>query len=83
MIPHIVLLISRLLNIVQKFFVLQTEQWIPPFKLNMSQPSSMFVVGDIIQIILDAFFLGHPVQLHCTDTHYIFNALALYILNGR
>ena len=37
-------------------FVLQTEQWIPPFKLNMSQPSSMFVVGDIIQTILDAFF---------------------------
>ena len=27
----------------------------------MSQPSSMFVAGDIIKKILGAFFLGHPV----------------------
>ena len=27
----------------------------------MSQSSSMFVAGDIIQTILGAFFLGHPV----------------------
>ena len=28
----------------------------------MSQPSSMFVAGDISQTILGAFFLGHPVE---------------------
>ena len=28
----------------------------------MSQPSSMFVAGDISQTILGAFFLGHPVD---------------------
>ena len=33
----------------------------PPIKCNMSQPSSMFVAGDICQTILGAFFLGHPV----------------------
>ena len=27
----------------------------------MSQPSRMFVAGDISQTILGAFFLGHPV----------------------
>ena len=43
------------------------EQWIPPFKLDMSQPSSMFVVGDIIQTILDAFFLGHPVEIEIME----------------
>ena len=29
----------------------------------MSQPSSMFVARDIIQTILGAFFLGHPVSV--------------------
>ena len=29
----------------------------------MSQPSSMFVAGDISQTILGAFFLGHPVVI--------------------
>ena len=41
--------------------VLQTELQIPPFKGDMSQPSSMFAAGDISQTILGAFFLGHPV----------------------
>ena len=36
------------------FFPLQAELQIPPFKLDMSQPSSMFVAGDISQTILDA-----------------------------
>ena len=31
----------------------------------MSQPSSMFVAGDVIQTILRTFFLGHPVQGSC------------------
>ena len=42
-------------------FLLQTELQIPPFKWDMSQPSSMFVAGDISPTILGAFFLGHPV----------------------
>ena len=43
-------------------FVLQTELQIPPFKWDMSQPSSMFVAGNIIQTILGAFF-GTPCTL--------------------
>ena len=33
----------------RNFFVLQTELWIPLFKWNMSQPSSMFVAREIRQ----------------------------------
>ena len=39
MIYNFDLLICRLPDIVQKFFVLFTELWIPPFKLDMSQSS--------------------------------------------
>ena len=49
---HIVFLISRLPDIVQKCFVLQMELWIPSFKCEcgMSQPSSMFIAGEIIEM---------------------------------
>ena len=63
MIYNFDLLICRLPDIVQKFFVLHTELQIPPFKCDMSQPSSMLVAEDIIQRILGTFFLGHPVVL--------------------
>ena len=33
------------------FFVLQTELWIPPFKRNMSHPSSMFGAREIKQTV--------------------------------
>ena len=55
-------LVSRLPDIAQNFFCTPdgaTDP--PPFKWDMSQASSMFVAGDIIQKILGAFFLGHPV----------------------
>ena len=43
------------------FFVLQTELWIPLFKWNMSQPSSMFVAREIkqkLRRIFVRFFLA-------------------------
>ena len=56
LIPHFNLLISRLPNIVEKSFVLQTKLWIPPFQLIMSQLSSMFVAREIKQKLWRIFF---------------------------
>ena len=59
--PIFIFLFLGFLMSYRNLFVHQTELWIPPFKWNMSQPSILFVTGDTIQTILDAFFLGHPV----------------------
>ena len=40
------------------FFVLQTELWIPLFKWNMSQPSSMFVAREIKPTLWRNFLLS-------------------------
>ena len=45
----IVLIISRVPDIIQRFFILGMKLWIPLFKLYMSPPSSMFVAGKIWQ----------------------------------
>ena len=63
LISHIDFLIFWLPDVIHKSYCTPDEAMDPTFQLNMSQPSIVFVAGDIIQTILDAFFLGHPVQL--------------------
>ena len=61
LISHIDFLIFWLPDVIHKSYCTPDEAMDPTFQLNMSQPSIVFVAGDIIQTILDAFILGHPV----------------------
>ena len=71
-------------------FVLQTALQIPFFKWDMSQPSSMFVAGDIIKKILGAFFLGHPVAFWVSEWiiiwflhSFVLSALSYWVYNNQ
>ena len=86
LIPHIVLLISQLPEIIQKCFY---TPW------DMSQPYSTFVAGDIIQTTLGTFFGGHFIlgkksyqsQIHsgarCPILFNVFKCLGHYRLQGK
>ena len=65
------------------FFVLKLELGMSLFIRDMSQPSSMFVAGDISLNNLGCIFLGHPVQklfLNTTHPQYHWSPLSAHPL---
>ena len=63
----------------RKVFVLKTKLWIPPFQLIMSQPSSMFLAGEINQKLRRIFF-GHPASIFFRETSRKINSANNYCI---